>query len=148
MARAKVTINLNGMLKSVKNVRAAVEESIEIVSEDFIRTSSEAAPKDKGVLEDSHSSSMAWVGSEYIATVDYSVTEENGQNGFNYAEWIHEDQDYNLGPNSLEKAGSGGATGMSGNTYEVDRKFMTRVIEGEAEAYKQVISDLVGEACK
>lgn len=144
----KVTINLGNMTKAIRDVRAAAVKGVEIVTEDFIRTSSEAAPKDKGVLEDSHSSSAAWMGSEYVATVDYSVTEENGQNGFNYAEWIHEDQDYNLGPNSLAKAGSGGATGMSGNTYEVDRKFMTRVIEGEAETYQRVIGELVGEACK
>lgn len=148
MARTKVTVNLSKLQVKQKAVRDAVEEAIEIASEDFVRTSSEAAPKDKGVLEDSHSKSAAWQGSSYVAVVDYSVKEENGQNGFDYAQWIHEDQDYNLGPNSLEKAGAGGATGMSGKTYEVDRGFMSRVIEGESDTYQQVIADLVGDVCK
>lgn len=148
MGRTKVTINLSGIQVKQKAVRDAVQEAIDIATEDFVRTSSEASPMDKGVLEDSHSASAAWQGSSYVAIVDYSVKEENGQNGFDYAEWIHNDQEYNLGPKSLDKAGAGGATGMSGTTYEVDRGFMSRVIEGESDTYKQVVADLVGDVCK
>lgn len=145
---ARVSVNLRGLDKTRRAVRDAVKEAVDIVTEDFIRTSSEAAPKDKGVLEDSHSSSAAWAGSEYLATIDYSVKEENGQNGFDYAEWIHNDESYNLGENSLKKAGAGGATGMSGRTYEVDRGFMSRVIEGESDTYRNVIADFLDQACK
>jgi hypothetical protein len=148
MAKTRVSINLKGLKTTRKEVRAAVEEAIEIIGEDFIRTSSEAAPKDKGVLEDSHSYSAAWQGDSYNAVIDYSVKEENGNHGFDYAEYIHESDYYNLGENSLQKADGGGATGMSGKTYEVDRRFMSRVIEGEQEAYTQVVEDLVKDACK
>lgn len=148
MARTRVRVNLKGLRTITTDVRNAIQESIEIVSEDFMRTSSEAAPHDKGILEQSHSKSAAWSGSAYVAMVDYSVKEENGNGGFDYAEYIHESDYYELGPGSLEKAAGGGATGMSGRTYEVDRKFMSRVIKGEKDAYTNVMADLIEEACR
>lgn len=148
MARVKVDLNLKGLNGALKAVKDATEEAIGIIVEDFERTSSEAAPHDKGILEQSFAHSITWTGNEILAVVDYSVKEENGNGGFDYAEYIHESDYYKLGEGSLQKAASGGATGMSGKTYEVDRKFMSRVIEGESEAYTQVIEDLVKDAVK
>ncbi len=148
-AGTKVTLNLKGLKSSIKEIKAATEEAIEIIVEDFERTSSEAAPHDKGILEQSYSHSITWRGkNEIVGIVDYSVKEENGNNGFDYAEYIHESDYYELGEGSQQKAAGGGATGMSGRSYAVDRKFMTRVIDGESETYTKLIEDFVKEAAK
>ncbi|MDT0155641.1 hypothetical protein Q9R51_26375, partial [Priestia aryabhattai] len=62
-------------------------------------------------------------------TVSYSVSE----GGYNYAVKMHEGT-YNLGAGSQAKSGG---HGMSGKTYPVGNKFLTRPLEGEADAYKK-----------
>ncbi|MFD9628675.1 hypothetical protein [Peribacillus muralis] len=140
---ARVRINLKNMPKIKKAVRDSIEEAVEDVSDDLVRTSSEAAPHDNGILEQSFGKSVAWKGDKCIAVVDYSVKEDNGQNGFDYAAWIHEDTDYNLGEKSEAKAAGGGGVGMSGKTYEVGHHFLTRPLYGEAEAYKNHMQSIV-----
>jgi hypothetical protein len=145
MAKVTVKINLNNVNKQIKR---AVQEAIQDCADDLIRTSSETAPHDKGILEQSYGKSVYWNGNKYIAMVDYFVREENSQGDFNYAYWIHENEDYKLGPNSEKKAEGGGGVGMSGTAYPVGNHFLTRPLYGEQEAYKQHIQNVIDEAMK
>lgn len=145
MARVKVKINTRTVSRAVKQ---SVEEAVHDIADDLIRTSSESAPHDKGILEQSYGKSVAWDGDKCVAVVDYSVKEENGNGGFNYALWIHEDMDYEYGEGTLKKAKSGGGVGMSGKQYPVGRKFLTRPLYGEEEAYTNHIQKSIDEAIK
>lgn len=147
MARITVKVDKRNVRKIINAVKSATEEGIHDATDDLVRVSSEAAPHDKGILEQSYSKSVGWSGDRVIGVVDYSVKEDNGQNGFNYAYWIHEG-DYNLGENSQKKAASGGGTGMSGKSYEVGKQFLTRPLYGEYNTYTQHIQKLVDKAVK
>lgn len=144
---ARVSINLNNLNQIKRNVKSAVEEAVHDVSDDLVRTSSETAPHWKGILEQSYGKSVAWRGNKCVAVVDYSVKEDNGQNGFDYAIWIHEG-DYELGEESEKKASSGGGVGMSGKSYPVGNKFLTRPLNGEADTYRKHIQSVVDENLK
>jgi hypothetical protein len=146
--RGRVSVNLKGLNVTRKAVRDAVEEGIYDVTDDLIRTSSEATPHWKGILEQSYSREVTVSGDKISAIVDYAVREDTGyNNGFDYAFWIHEGE-YELGEKSKEKAAAGGGQGMSGKTYDVGREFLTRVLEGEADTYIQYIQDKVNEATR
>ncbi|PEM08504.1 hypothetical protein [Bacillus wiedmannii] len=142
MARARVTVNTRNIARITQRVMSATEEAIYDVSDDLIRTSSETAPHDKGILEQSYGRDVRKMGSQIIAAVDYSVRADNG---YDYAEWIHEGT-YNLGPNSEAKAASGGGTGMSGQSYEVGNKFLSGVLEGEGQAYRDYIEKVIKDS--
>jgi hypothetical protein len=144
---ARVKVNLKGINVTRQAVRDAVEEGIYDCTDDVIRTSSESAPHWKGILEQSYGREVSWKGNQIVAVVDYSVTEENSNGGFNYAYYMHEG-DYELGEKSEEKAAGGGGVGMSGKSYPVGPKFLTNVIEGEEEAYSKHIQKLVDKAVK
>lgn len=144
---ARIKVNLKGINATVKAVENAVEEGIYDVTDDLIRASSESAPHWKGILEQSYSRDVVKAGTKTVATVDYTVKEENGNGGFNYAYYMHEG-DYNLGEKSEEKATSGGGVGMSGKSYPVGQKFLTNVLEGEEETYIAYIQKLVDKATK
>lgn len=136
------------MSRVKKTVRDSIQEAVEDVSDDLVRTSSESSPHRNGILEQSYGKSVAWRGDKCVAVVDYSVKEDNGQNGFDYGAWIHEDEDYNLGEKSEQKAAGGGGVGMSGKSYEVGPKFLTRPLHGEAETYKNYMQSIVDENLK
>ena len=142
---AVTRVNLRGIRPLTRKVKDAVEEAIYDVTDDLIRTSSEATPHWHGILEQSYGRDVGWNGKRIIATVDYSVVEEHGQNGFNYAYYMHEG-DYNLGEKSQEKAAGGGGVGMSGQSYPVGPKYLTRVLEGEEATYKKYIQKVVDKA--
>lgn len=142
---AVTRVNLRGIRPLTRKVKEAVEEAVYDITDDLIRTSSEATPHWHGILEQSYGRDVGWNGKRIIAVVDYSITEEHGNNGFNYAYFIHEG-DYNLGEKSLQKAAGGGGVGMSGNTYPVGKKFLTRVLEGEEATYKKYIQKVVDKA--
>jgi hypothetical protein len=140
-------VNLKGINVTRQAVKKAVEEGIYDCTDDLIRASSESAPHWKGILEQSYGRSVAWKGSQILGIVDYSVTEENSNGGFNYAYYMHEG-DYKLGPESEKKASAGGGVGMSGKSYPVGPKFLTNVLEGEEETYTNHIQKLVDKATK
>ncbi|MFP3499267.1 hypothetical protein SB759_34175, partial [Pseudomonas sp. SIMBA_059] len=74
---ARVKVNLKGISVTTKAVEDAVEEGIYDVTDDLIRTSSESAPHWKGILEQSYSREVVKSGTKTVATVDYTVKEEN-----------------------------------------------------------------------
>lgn len=131
-----VKIQKNLVPKITSQVKTVTQKSLRTVAQDLARTSSETTPHLKGDLEGSFAIGYQFGGSKLSATVEYAVF--NG--GYNYAIAMHE-WTYRLGEKSKAK---GGGTGMSGTTYAVGRKFLTRVLEGESEAYR----DYIGEQIK
>ncbi|MCS0827386.1 hypothetical protein NX029_26080 [Cytobacillus firmus] len=140
---ARVSMNLSNLNRVKRDVKSAVEEAVHDVTDDLVRTSSETAPHWKGILEQSYGKSVTWRGNQCVGVVDYSVKED----GFDYAVWIHEGE-YQLGEKSEEKASAGGGVGMSGKSYPVGNKFLTRPLYGEAETYRKHIQSVVDENLK
>lgn len=108
--------------------------------DDLVRTSSQSAPHDEGVLEKSWTKETNYTGTELTGTVSFSVTERGGSGNFNYALKMH-DGYYNLGDKSKQKSGG---TGMSGRTYPVGRDFLGGVLRGEKQTYIKHIE----QACR
>lgn len=119
-----------------KNVQQAVKGAVENCADDLIRISSEIAPHDKGILEKSHSKEVRAAGDQVTADISYAVKEQSSGGSFNYAMYMHEGS-YHLGPGSRAKPGT---SGMSGKAYTVGNKYLTRPLEGEAEAYRDYMA--------
>lgn len=120
----------------VKAVERASKDAMEDVLNDLVKASSGAAPHDEGTLEKSWSKEIAKDGDGYVGTVSYSV---RGENGYNYAIKMHEQQ-YKLGEKSLAK---GGGTGMSGANYSVGSHFLMRPLYGEEATYQKYFAKQV-----
>lgn len=119
-----------------KEIERASKNALEDVMNDLVKASSGAAPHDEGTLEKSWSKEISNGGDGYVGTVSYAV---RGENGYNYAIKMHEQQ-YNLGAKSQAK---GGGTGMSGKNYSVGSHFLTRPLHGEEQTYRKYIAKKV-----
>jgi hypothetical protein len=133
--RVDVKIAKNLISKVSKATKTTVKQSVRTIAQDLARTSSETAPHLTGDLEDSYTIAYQMGGDSISATVEFAVF----KGGFNYAIAMHE-WTYKLGEGSQAK---GGGTGMSGTTYPVGRKFLTKVLEGESEAYRKYIGEQI-----
>ncbi|MBC9786717.1 hypothetical protein H1S01_19950 [Heliobacterium chlorum] len=122
------------------DIRNQLKQAVHDCADDLVRTSSETAPHDKGILEKSYAKEVIAASNQVTAKVDYSVKE----GGFNYALAMHE-MNYRLGPGSLAKPGG---YGMSGKHYPVGNQFLTRPLEGEAQTYKDHIERELHKALK
>ncbi|UKL30009.1 hypothetical protein [Bacillus phage PK2] len=131
--RFDVRISKNLVKRFSTSARNSVSRSVKTIAQDLARTASESAPHLTGDLEDSYAIEYSLSGNKMTATVEFAVF----KGGFNYAIAMHE-WTYNLGAGSQAK---GGGTGMSGTTYAVGRKFLSRVLEGEGQAYADYISE-------
>lgn len=128
MIKIKSTVNLKGTGKQIeRNALLGLQD----VLDDLVRTSSQSAPHDEGVLEKSWTKQIT----NNVGTVSYSVKKKGGKDkkfgNFNYALKMHEDQ-YNLGEKSLQKAGG---VGMSGKQYPVGTDYLGGVLKGEEATY-------------
>jgi hypothetical protein len=132
MLRINVRIDKNLISRFSSDAQKSVKKSVKVIAQDLARTASESAPHLTGDLEDSYSIAYSLSGDKLSATVEFAVF----KGGFNYAIAMHE-WTYKLGKGSQAK---GGGTGMSGTSYAVGRKFLTRVLDGEAQAYADYIS--------
>jgi hypothetical protein len=127
------------LLKSLtKRVENRAEKAVQVVAQDLARTASETAPHFTGDLEDSYFIAYHDSGNKFYADIEFAVY----HGSFNYAIAMHE-WTYNLGIYSEIKDGG---TGMSGANYPVGRKYLTRVLEGEAQTYADYISDKIKRA--
>lgn len=141
-AKVSWSFDVSAITRAVKD---ATETGMNDCVDDLVRVSSQCAPHDKGILEKSWGRDVYWSGSKKIVgVVDYSVSEAASGKSFNYALWTHEEV-YNLGEGSRQKEPG---VGMSGKTYEVGRKYLTRPLYGEADTYKQHIQKMIDEALK
>lgn len=131
----KLTKNL--IPKFTADTKESVKQAVRTVAQDLARTASETAPHLTGDLEDSYAIEYQFSGDNLYATVEFAVF----KGGFNYAIAMHE-WTYKLGEGSQAKDGG---TGMSGATYAVGRKFLTRVLEGESKTYTEYIEKKIKE---
>lgn len=141
MAQLKYNVQVRKNLVPAvrKEVAKTVKQSIRTIAQDISRTASETAPHKTGDLSASYAMSFTY-GDKVIGTVEFTAY----KGGFNYAIAMHE-WTYNLGEGSRKK---GGGTGMSGATYPVGNKFLTRVLEGESKAYADYIQKKVREVTR
>jgi hypothetical protein len=130
-----VRIGKNLAKRFSTDTKNTVKKSVRNIAQDLARTASESAPHLTGDLEDSFAIEYSFSGDKMTATVEFAVF----KGGFNYAIAMHE-WTYKLGEGSQAK---GGGTGMSGTSYTVGRKFLTRVLEGESEAYRDYIAEQI-----
>ncbi|WP_042360669.1 hypothetical protein [Geomicrobium sp. JCM 19055] len=126
---------LSNRTKLVSNaVHKALGKSMDIVLDDVVRASSNATPFEYGTLSQSWAKGKSTgLRGGISGTVAYNVTEKGSGGRYNYAIRMHEDTSYSLGEASRAR---GGGTGMSGRTYEVGPKFLTRVLDGESQTYR------------
>lgn len=137
---ARVRIDTRNLERAIHGTKRAFKEAVNDCIDDLVRTSSETAPHDKGILEKSFSKEVYGENTDVITGyVDYSVKEAHGDGTYNYALAMHE-KNYQLGSGSRAKPGG---TGMSGQHYPVGKKFLTRPLEGEKEAYKDHIEKAI-----
>ncbi|MTV49846.1 hypothetical protein GJ688_12775 [Heliobacillus mobilis] len=129
--KIQVKIHDHVLKRMKKDICNQLKQAVHDCVDNLVRTSSETAPHDKGILEKSFAMEATSNSGTVTATVGYCIKER----GFNYALAMHE-LSYRLGPKSLAKPGG---YGMSGKRYPVGNKFLTRPLEGEAQTYKQHI---------
>lgn len=113
---------------------------------DLERVASETTPYDEGDLEMGGFHDVDKEGAKIIGWVGFEAWNDhpNRSYDFNYAIWIHEES-YNLGPKSEQKTGG---SGMSGKSYPVGNKYLTRPLEGEAPYYRDRIEEEVKKALR
>jgi hypothetical protein len=135
-SRTTVRVNNKRLKVYSTKVQKVYQNALNTVLDDLVRTSSQSAPHDEGVLEKSWSKGIEFEGKTPVGVVSYSVKKSSGKGNFNYALKMHEDETYDLGPKSLEKTGG---TGMSGRTYKVGTGYLGDVLKGEINAYTKFI---------
>ena len=144
------SIKIRGLKRGTNKIMKAVEKSTYTAMtksmKDLERVASETTPYEEGDLEmggfhgvDKQSDGvMGWVGFEAFND------NPNRSYDFNYAIWIHEET-YNLGDGSKQKSAG---SGISGKSYPVGNKYLTRPLEGEAPAYREIIKQDVKRALR
>jgi hypothetical protein len=136
-SNVKVSVDVRGITKAINEAKKAAELGMNDAIDDLTRVSSEIAPHDKGILEKSHAKEIRWKGDRIEGEVAYNVKESSSGGNYNYALRMHEDT-YKLGEGSEQKPG---AQGMSGKSYDVGNKYLTRPLDGESKAYRDHIAD-------
>lgn len=131
---SKVIKDSSAQIKNL--VKETCQRSVRTLAQDLARTASEATPHFKGDLEGSYSIEYNFGYNRLIGIVEFAVF----KGGFNYAIAMHE-LTYKLGEGSQQKAKGGGGTSMSGKTYPVGNKFLTRVLEGDKEFYHEYMEE-------
>lgn len=141
MAKVKVTGFSKNMKKIEKAVFNASVKTMRFAMKDLERVASETAPLDEGDLEMGGFHDVDINGKEIVGWVGFEAWNDspNRSYDFNYAIWIHEET-YDLGPKSSQK---GGGRGLSGASYPVNNKYLTRPHEGEAPFYRDKIEEEV-----
>jgi hypothetical protein len=136
--RVTIKIQDEAFKKVDRQLKAAMKRAVADCIDDLARTSSETTPHNKGILEKSFAKQVKHQGNgRSEGTVEFNVREGRSGGSYNYAAAMHE-KTYRMRAGSL---GKGGGNGMSGKHYPVGRKFLTRVLEGEQEAYKNHIEN-------
>lgn len=125
-------------------MKEAYNQALADVTDDLVRTSSQSAPHDEGILETAWSKEISPSPTKPIATVSYTVREASSAGNFNYALKMHEGG-YELGEKSVLKTGG---TGMSGKTYDVGAGYLGGVLQGETVAYRGHIERAVERATR
>lgn len=111
-----------------RNVNRAMTNAMTDVVLDLKRVSTMSAPHDTGFLEH-NAQHEVYIGSQGIeGSVGFSAT----QNGFNYAQWTH-DEDYNLGEKSKKK--KGGKSRFGQGRVPVGKGYLENSLEQNKSGY-------------
>lgn len=144
------SIRIRGFNQNMRKIERKVwNASVKTMKEamkDLERVASETTPLDEGDLEMGGFRDVDLEGKKIIGWVGFEAWNDhpNRSYDFNYAIWIHEET-YNLGAKSRQK---GGGKGLSGKTYPVGNKYLTRPHEGEAPVYREMIKQNVKKALR
>lgn len=146
MSSVKISGFNTNMKKITKIMEKATLKTMKNAMKDLERVASETAPYEEGDLEMGGFHDVDKDGSKLIGWVGFEAWADhpNRSYDFNYAIWIHEER-YNLG--ELSKA-KGSGSGLSGATYDVGRKYLTRPHEGEAPTYRNMIEQDLKKALR
>jgi hypothetical protein len=146
MAKIKIRGLNQNMKKIEKKVWQASVKTMKASMQDLERVASETAPYDEGDLEMGGFRDVDIDGKKIIGWVGFEAWNDhpNRSYDFNYAIWIHEET-YNLGEKSKAKAGG---RGLSGKSYPVGNKYLTRPLEGEAPVYREQIKQAVKKSLR
>lgn len=136
-------ISVRGFSAGAKKINNIVDKStfktMTNAMKDLERVASETAPLDEGDLELGGFHGVDKTGTGVQGWVGFEAFNKNPNakkwKNFNYAIWIHE-KTYKLGPISKMKSGG---KGLSGKTYPVQKKYLTRPHEGESPTYRLMI---------
>jgi hypothetical protein len=124
---------LNGRIKK------AMKDAVLDVTLDLKRVASMSAPHDTGYLE-KNAQHEVFVASQYVeGTVGFSAVE----NGFNYAQWTH-DEEYELGEKSARKRG--GKSKFGSGTVPVGKGYLENALEYNKQGYIDHIRQKYREA--
>jgi hypothetical protein len=139
-----MSVKIRGLKQGQKYIHNTVRKaSIGAMKEsmkDLHRVASETTPYDEGDLEMGGFHGVDIAGAEITGWVGFEAFNK----GFNYAIWTHEET-YNLGEGSQKKSGG---HGMSGASYPVGNKYLSRPHEGEAPTYRNLIEQDIKDALK
>jgi hypothetical protein len=136
-----VGVQIRGLNTNSRKIRKIVEQTafnaMKDCMKDLERVASETTPYDEGDLEMGGSHGVDKKGDTIQGWVKFEAWNDhpNRSYDFNYAIWIHEET-YNLGEKSKQKAGG---HGLSGKSYPVGNKYLTRPHEGEAPTYRNLV---------
>jgi hypothetical protein len=141
MSRVSIRGFNRNMKKIEKKVFNASVKTMKKNMMDLERVASETAPLDEGDLEMGGFHDVDINGKEIMGWVGFEAWNDhpNRSYDFNYAIWIHEET-YNLGAKSKQK---GGGRGLSGKSYPVGNKYLTRPLEGEKLVYREQIKQAI-----
>lgn len=140
MARFKVDVDFvdNSKLLNGK-IKKAMKDAVLDVTLDLKRVASMSAPHDTGYLE-KNAQHEVYVASQYVeGTVGFSAVE----NGFNYAQWTH-DEEYELGEKSARKRG--GKSKFGSGTVPVGQGYLENALEYNKQGYIDHIKQKYREA--
>lgn len=143
-------VRIKGLKQNKKRihniVRKTAIETMKDCMKDLERVASETTPYDEGDLEMGGFRDVDIEGSKIVGWVGFEAWNDNPNRSydFNYAIWIHE-ENYNLGEKSKQKSGG---RGISGKSYPVGKKYLTRPLEGEAPTYRNLIEQEIKKALK
>jgi hypothetical protein len=148
MSRVSIRGFNRNMKKIEKKVQNASVKTMKKAMMDLERVASETAPLDEGDLEMGgfHDVDINNSGKEIMGWVGFEAWNDkpNRSYDFNYAIWIHE-KTYNLGERSKQKSGG---QGLSGKSYSVGNKYLTRPHEGEAPVHREMLKQAIKKSLR
>ncbi len=145
-----MAIRIRGLSQGKKFIHNTVRNTsintMQDCMKDLERVASETAPLDEGDLEKGGFRDVDVNGSKIVGWVGFEAWADapNRSYDFNYAIWTHE-SDYNLGDRSRKKSGG---RGLSGKSYSVGKKYLTRPHEGEAPTYRNILEQEIKNALR
>ncbi|MGE6629608.1 hypothetical protein [Bacillus sp. NPDC077027] len=142
MANVSTSINFTDNTKAIKRkIKEAMESGMLDVTLDMKRVASESAPHKTGFLERNAHYEVTSNSNVIKGSVGFSAV----NNGFNYAEWTH-NENYNLGEKSAMK--QGGRSAFGGGTVPVGKDYLANALKMNEQGYLRHLQEKYNEAVR